>query len=77
MGRDIDHAAVAVRAALVEKFSRQNDLEKLEVSAGDKMIVVRDADQVAEGSRDDLLAALRKAQTYAEFWQVSSRPRVH
>lgn len=70
MARDIDYAAVAVKNSLVEKFSRQNALEDLDVTANEKTISVRHAGRVVEGTRDDLLAAIRKANNFADFWQV-------
>lgn len=70
MARDIDYAAVAVKNSLVEKFARQNQLEDLEVIANERTISVRQAGRVVEGTRDDLLAAIRKANIYDDFWQV-------
>jgi hypothetical protein len=69
MARDIDYAAAAVNRAIVEKFGRSNELQKLTLTAGENTITVRDGDSSAEGTRDDLLAALRRSETYAEFWQ--------
>ncbi len=69
MARDIDYAAVAVKTAIVEKYGRQCELQDLNVTAQDKTIEVRDGRKVAEGTRDDLLAALRKSGTYEELWQ--------
>ncbi len=66
--RDIDYAATAVESALHEKFGRQNDLTALKVAAGVKTISVTDGDHAIEGSRDDLLARLRRCGTYAEWW---------
>jgi hypothetical protein len=68
MARDIDYAAIAVNKAIVEKFGRTNELANLEVTANEKTITVRHADQVAEGTRDDLLAAVRAADSYAQLW---------
>ena len=76
MGRDIDHAAIAVRTAMLEKFSKQNELEGLEVAAGEKTISVRHGERAVEGSRDDLLAAVRKAETFADFWEVLVHARL-
>ena len=70
MARDIDYAATAVRTAIVEKFGRANALDDLQVTAGEKTIRVVHGKRVAEGTRDDLLAALRKADTYENLWQV-------
>ncbi len=71
--RDIDYAAVAVKAAIVEKFGRQNDLNDLEVTAGDKAISVIHADRRAAGTRDALLAAVRKASDYQQLWELLPR----
>ncbi len=70
MARDIDYAAIAVKTAIVEKFGRKADLENLTVTAGEKTIAIRDGVQVAEGTRDALLAALRAADTYATLWET-------
>jgi hypothetical protein len=69
MARDIDYAAKAVKTALMEKFAAKDDLSGLYVLAGERTISVRDGQAAAEGSRDDLLAAIRDASSYAEFWQ--------
>jgi hypothetical protein len=68
--RDIDYAAVAVNTAITEKFARYADLAALEVTANERTITVRDGERVAEGSRDDLMAAIRKAGDYDELWKV-------
>ena len=67
--RDIDYAATAVETAIHEKFGRHNDLTSLKVSAGATTISVSDGDHAIVGSRDDLLARLRRSGTYAEMWQ--------
>jgi len=72
MARDIDYAAIAVKTAIVEKFGRKCELQDLNVTAQDKTIEVRDGRKVAEGTRDDLLAALRKSDTYEALWQELS-----
>jgi hypothetical protein len=69
MARDIDYAAKAVKTALMEKFAAKNDLSGLYVLAGERTISVRDGHAAAEGTRDDLLAAIRDANGYAEFWE--------
>jgi hypothetical protein len=66
--RDIDYAAVAVKNAIVDKFGRKNELQDLTVVAQDKTILVRDGVKLGEGTRDDLLAALRKSETYEALW---------
>jgi hypothetical protein len=75
MPRDIDYAAIAVRNAIAEKFGRTNELQDLDVAAGERTIVVRHANQAAEGTRDDLLAAVRGAATYDALWESLPRPR--
>jgi hypothetical protein len=69
MPRDIDYAAKAVKTALVEKFGAKNDLSGLYVLAGERTISVRDGTAAAEGTRDDLLAGIRDADSYADFWE--------
>ncbi len=73
MQRDIDYAAVAVKTAITEKFGMNNDLHQLEVRANDRTISIEIDKHIAEGTRDDLLAALRKAATYDNFWEVLAR----
>jgi hypothetical protein len=71
--RDIDYAATAVKTAIVEKFGRHNSLENLRVIANENTISVVDGEQAAEGTRDNLLAALRKAGSYENLWQIFPR----
>ena len=73
MARDIDYAAAAVNRAIVEKFGRSNELQKLTITAGENTITVRDGERNAEGTRDGLLATLRGSETYADFWQAFRR----
>ena len=77
MARDIDYAAIAVKNAIAEKFGRSNELQELDVTAGERTIVIRHLDKAAEGSRDDLLAVVRGSSTYDELWQSlpKHRPR--
>jgi hypothetical protein len=70
MLRDIDYAATAVKTAIIEKFGRQHPLQDLRVTAKDKTISVEHEGHVAEGTRDDLLAGVRKAKDYAQLWEV-------
>jgi hypothetical protein len=72
MARDIDYAATAVQTAIVEKFGRKNELKDLQVTALDRTISVRHDGRMAEGTRDDLLAAVRKAENYDQLWEVFS-----
>ena len=69
--RDIDYAAAAVNRALVEKFGRTDDLGQLTVTAHENAIEVHDGKHRCVGSRDDLLAALRKAESYADWWRLA------
>jgi hypothetical protein len=70
MNRDIDYAAVAVRTAIVAKFGRTNELNDLKATAHDKTIVVQHGQRMAEGTRDQLLAALRSADSYDKLWEA-------
>jgi hypothetical protein len=80
--RDIDYAAIAVKNAIVEKFGRQNDLTGLVVTAGQRTIELRQGELLVANTRDELLALVRKAATYAQVWQgpsvvkapIASRP---
>lgn len=72
MARDIDYAATAVQTALVEKYGRKNALDDLRVIAQERTIAIHHAGRVAEGTRDDLLAAVRKAEAYDDFWKSFS-----
>jgi len=70
MARDIDYAATAVKTAIEEKFGVKNDLQDLSVSAQEKTILVRDGERKLEGTRDNLLSAVRKSDSYEELWQA-------
>ncbi len=70
MARDIDYAAIAVRTAIVEKFGRKADLEQLELTANENTITVHDGQRAADGTRDNLLAAVRAADSYAMLWEI-------
>lgn len=70
MARDIDYAAVAVRAAIIEKFGRQSELRDLTVIANERTISLDHGGRTAEGTRDDLLAAVRAADSYVQLWEV-------
>ena len=70
MARDIDYAAIAVKAALVDKFGRQNNLQSMEVIANEKTISVRDGGRTGDGTRDELLAAVRAATSYDNLWDI-------
>lgn len=69
MATDIEYAALAVRKSIVEKF-RSTPLEDLKSVAGDRTIAVIHGDHKAEGTRDDLLAAVRKATSFENLWEV-------
>lgn len=75
MARDIDYAAVTVRKAIEEKFGRQTALDDLSVAANETTISIRDGDRAAQASRHELLAALRDAAVYDDFWTaITQRP---
>ncbi len=73
MARDIDYAATAVKKSIVEKFGRQNELEQLEVSAGENTIHVIHGAHRSEGTRDNLLADVRQAGNYEQLWEIWDR----
>jgi hypothetical protein len=68
MARDIDYAAIACKTAIVEKFGRAADLQALDLVANERTISIFDGDREAEGTRDDILAAVRAADTYENLW---------
>ncbi|MGD9128724.1 MAG: hypothetical protein PVH19_15215 [Planctomycetia bacterium] len=67
--RHIDYAAAAVKKAILEKFS-DVDLENLQVMAGERTIYVEHDGRNAEGARGVLLAAIRKAASYDDLWEI-------
>jgi hypothetical protein len=58
------------KKAIVEKFGRQNPTADLLVTAKERTIAVQDGQRIAEETRDNLLAAVRKAESYEQFWQA-------
>lgn len=70
MLRDIDYAAAAVKTAILDKFGKQEELQDLRVTAGDTTISVTHEGRTAEGTRHELLSAVREAQDYSQLWQV-------
>ena len=72
MLRDIDYAAKAVKTAIVEKFGRTNALEDLRVFVNEKgsSISVCHRERVATGTRERLLVAVHRADSYEQLWQV-------
>ena len=70
MARDIDYAATAVHTAIVEKFGRKANLDDLQMTANERTISVHDGVRCAEGTRDDLLAAIRASDSYEKLWEV-------
>lgn len=70
MARDIDYAAIAVRRAILEKFGRQSNLENVEVIANERTISIRDGAHAVDGTRDELLAAVRAAASYPNLWEI-------
>jgi hypothetical protein len=69
MARDIDYAAIAVKAAIVDKFGRKADLQDLALTANERTISITHLGRTAEGTRDDLLAAIRAADSYESLWE--------
>ncbi len=67
--RDIDYAEVAVKKAIVEKF-KDTVLDDLQTVAGERTISIHHAGREAEGTRDDLITAVRKATSYTNLWEV-------
>ncbi len=74
MLRDIDYAALAVRKQIGEKFGRQHDLGELEVLASETTIVVQDGEQRIADTRDNLLAAVRRAKKYHDLYESPASP---
>ncbi len=72
MARDIDYAAIAVRKSILEKF-RNEPLDTLQAIAGESTIAIHHQGWIAEGSRDDLLAIVRTATDYDQFWDLLAR----
>ncbi len=75
MARDTDFAAVAIKTALLDKYSKSNAMEDLELTANERTISIRHGGRAVEGTRDDLLAAIRKSETYDDFWKAFPRVR--
>jgi hypothetical protein len=75
MARDIDYAAIAVNTAITEKFGRKSDLRELAVTANERTIRIQDGLRRAEGTRDDLLAAVRDADSYDNLWELLPKSR--
>jgi hypothetical protein len=69
MASDLEHAAIAVRRAIVEKFWK-SPTEDLQVTAADRFLSIQHEGNRALGTRDDLLASLRKATSLENFWEV-------
>ena len=70
--RDIDYGAVAVKNAIVERYGRSDSLTNLHVEAKESTILVEDGELVTEGTRDNLLIALRKSGSYENFWELAT-----
>jgi hypothetical protein len=71
MARDIDYAATAVKTSILNKFGPAQ-LQEMEVIAGDTKIAIHHQGRTAEGTRDDLLATVRKATSYENLWALLS-----
>lgn len=76
MMRDIEYAALAVRRQIVEKFGAQEDLTTLTVQAAETVILVDDGKQHIEGTRDNLLAWLRRSNSYRAFFEQNAADRL-
>jgi hypothetical protein len=72
MLRDIDYAATAVKTAILEKFGRQQAMDDLHLVANERTISVQHGERSAEGTRDNLIGAVRKVGSYDEFWKLIS-----
>lgn len=72
LDRDIDYAAVTVKKGIIEKF-KDTALGDLQTVAGERTISIHHAGRNAEGSRSDLLNAVREAGSYDELWDVLER----
>jgi hypothetical protein len=70
MARDTDYAAIAVQTAIVGKFGRDSDLQNMAVTANERTISLSDGTRDAEATRDDLLAAVRAADSYPKLWEI-------
>lgn len=70
MPRDIDYAAISIKTAIVEKYGRKSDLHDLDVTAKERTISIRDGARMAHGTRDELHAVIRAADTYASLWEL-------
>lgn len=66
--KDIDYAAQAVLTAIQQKFGRKHDLKDLKVEAKERTIRVSLGEEYFEGTRDELMMVLRKAEDLADFW---------
>lgn len=71
MGPPIDYAANAVKKAIVAKFfPGQDDVPELEAVSSGKIISLKHEKRTAQGTRDDILAAVRAATGYANLWEI-------
>jgi hypothetical protein len=59
-----------VKKAVLEKFGDGGAKDSLQVMAGEQTILIEDSGRIAEGTRDDLLVALRKAASYDDYWKI-------
>lgn len=72
MSRDIDHAAIAVKKAVGDKFARQVNLEGLEVQVQDRTIRLSCGGRAVEGTRDELMTAIRMAENFDQLWSFEA-----
>jgi hypothetical protein len=71
MGPEIDYAANAVKKAIVDKFfPRQTEPVDLEAISTGKIIALKHDGKSAQGTRDDILAAVRAATSYSNLWEI-------
>ncbi|MFO0913005.1 MAG: hypothetical protein U0795_08605 [Pirellulales bacterium] len=70
--RTIDYAARAVQAAIVDKYRIELDTSDLRVEALDDTIRVAASGRDIQGTRDELMAAIRQAASLDELLQPSA-----
>jgi len=71
MSPPIDYQANAVKKAIVDKFfPGQGDSAELEAVSSGRIISLKDDKHSAQGTRDDILAAVRAATSYSNLWEI-------
>jgi hypothetical protein len=67
----IDYPANAVKKAILDKFfPGQADSVTLEAISEGKIIHLKHENRTADGTRDDILAAVRAATSYTNLWEI-------